>query len=185
MFEEVVEKCAAGDLLDFLLLSLFVDLEHHEHFGGDVVDSFAVAGAGGAGFEAHLWSVGAEAEDGVRPELDVGDGAVVDQRAMAAHGRENPAAVNQRDAGVDPRDMGVGDDDVVALLAADRDFTLIGETPGLNSVTLGRIEEQQRDTAGGGEPIVIDHQTYLPAWHVGGVHERAGMIVMWGKAARN
>ena len=185
MFEEVVEKCAARDLLDFLLLSLFVDLEHHEHLGGDVVDGFAVAGAGRAGFETHRRSVGAEAKDGFRSELDVGDGAVVDECAVSAHRGENPAAIDQRDAGVDARDVGVGDDDVVALLATDRDFTLIGEAPGLNSVPLRRVEEQQRDTAGGGEPIVIDHQTYLPAWHVGGVHERAGMIVMRGKAARN
>ena len=28
MFEQFVEQCAAGDLLDFLLLSLFIDFEH-------------------------------------------------------------------------------------------------------------------------------------------------------------
>ena len=67
------------------------------------------------------------------PELDVGDEAVVDERAVAAHGSEHPAAFDEGDASVDARDVGVGDDDVVALFAADRDFTLIGESPGSES----------------------------------------------------
>ena len=67
----------------------------------------------------------AQAEDDARAKRRLGDEPVVDERAVPAAGDEHPVdrrAAHERH--MVPRDVRIGDDDVAAVFAADRDLRL-------------------------------------------------------------
>ena len=74
--------------------------------------------------------------------------------------------------GVGARDVRIGEDDVVAVVAADGDDSWFCEPPGLQGMPLGRIQEMDDRTEPGGWLEMIGHPSTFPPGLVENAHQR-------------